>query len=181
MLNSLELEEREISSVELGKEGNKKKGKSVSLISFTPQRTTESMPSEEGILGGFVEDQGLEHLSLIFSWFTFLFLPVPRIPEVNWNQKISESYFWTQSWLSHILPYLALHKRPRENGMMWLLCSDLNEKDGSRHAFLNMWYTKILFCRTVSKGRCRTKEVQALIWDNDGQEVAGESEKMWVS
>lgn len=83
MLNSLELEEREISSVELGKEGNKKKGKSVSLISFTPQRTTESMPSEEGILGGFVEDQGLEHLSLIFSWFTFLFLPVPRIPEVN--------------------------------------------------------------------------------------------------
>lgn len=136
------------------------------------------MPSEEGMHRDLVKDQGLEHLSLIFSWFSFLFLPVPRIPKVNWSQEISESYFWTQSWLSHILPYLTLHKWPRENGTMWLLCGNFNEKDGCWHAFLNMWYTKILFCRTVSKGHCRTKEVQALIWDNDGQEVAGGSEKM---
>lgn len=69
--------------MELGKNRIERERKLLSLISFTLQRTTESMPSEEGIHEGFVEDQGLEHLSLTFSWFTFLFLPVPRIPKVN--------------------------------------------------------------------------------------------------
>lgn len=74
-----------------GKKGIETEGKSVSLSSFPPERTGGLMPSEEGIHKGMVEDQCLEQLSWDISWFTFLWLPVPRIPDVNWNQKISQS------------------------------------------------------------------------------------------
>lgn len=174
MLNSLKLEEREIFHVKKwswGKKGIQTEGKSVFLSSFPPQRTGGLMSFEKGIHGFMVEDHVLEQLPWNFSWFTFIWLPVQRVPNVNWNQNTSESYFSTKSWLSHILPYLTLHKWSRENSVMWLLYGNLNEKDGCWHAFLNMWY---------SKSCCRTKEAQTLIWDNDGQEVAGVAEKIWV-
>lgn len=86
MLNSLELEEREISPVEKwgwGKKGIKTEGKSVFLSSFPPQRTGGLMSSEERIHGFMVEDHVLEQLPPNLSRFTFLWLPVQRIPNVN--------------------------------------------------------------------------------------------------
>lgn len=181
MVNNLELEERQISPVDLGKEGTRNRGK----ISFPILLS----PSEDWEINVFWGRDTWRHSSYSIPWssmmkFLLVHLPLTIIPKNSQcelkPEDFRESYFLTESQMSHILPYLTLHKWSRENGVMWLLYGNLNEKYGCWHAFLNMWYSKILFCRTVSKGWCRTKEAQALIWDNDGQEVAGGAEKIWV-
>lgn len=95
----------------------------MSLSSSPPQGTNRGI-NEGGTHWGRVEQ---------LTWHLLIHFPLttsPKNSDVNWNPKISESYFWTKSWLSHILPYLPLHKRSGGNGVMWLLYGNLNEKDG---------------------------------------------------
>lgn len=66
-------------------------------------------------------------------------------------EDFTESCFWIQSCLSHILPYLTLHTWFRENGVKLLLYGNWNEKDICWHAFLGMWHSKILFLRSCQQ------------------------------
>lgn len=62
MLNSLELEKRKSSAVELGKEGNKNRENQFLYPPFPPERTRGFMSLEEWIHGDMVEDHRKKQL-----------------------------------------------------------------------------------------------------------------------
>lgn len=181
MLNSLELEEREIFSVEMGKEGIWNRWKVGFPILLSPSedyginafwgRDTRRLCRRPRFRASIIK--------CLLVHFSFSASPKNSQSKLK-PEDLRVLLLFTVMAESHpALPGIA-QTTQRKRHDVTPLCN-LNEKDGCWHVFLNMRCSKITFCRTVSKGRCRTKEVQALIWDNDGQEVAGGSEKMWVS
>lgn len=81
MLNSLELEKRKSSTVELGKEGNKNRENQFLYLTFPPERPRGFMALEEWVHGGMVEDHRRKS-SYCETFLDSLWPRVLRIPDM---------------------------------------------------------------------------------------------------